>query len=316
MLHGRLAGRDLHEPTNIIVENNTGSTLPALRVVTLDGMGISFPQVRPANPSLYINFGVVYDPIPNGTSGQVCAFGFMRNIDTSAWPNGTLLYSDASGNLTTTVNGGIVAQVVYSHSTYGILYVVTEPDITASAVAWQVTGNAGTSPSANYIGTSDNAGLSIRTNAIERVRISPTGNFGLGISSPEGHFHQKTHTSALSSGLIQWTFSYDTTDSLFHTAETINVNVNEFVRVEVVIAVKETALSKNTGILRRVCGVHNDGLSTDIINDRWLTSEDIKTHNGFRAIFKTSPGALEIQVAGTGGPCHWTGHIIVHRIQG
>ena len=315
MLHGRLAGRDLHEPTNIIVENNTGSTIPALRVVALDGMGTNYPQIRLANPSLYINFGVTYDAIPNNASGQVCAFGFMRNIDTSAWPNGTLLYSDASGNLTATVNGGIVAQVVHSHSTYGILYVVTEPDITASAMAWQITGNGGTNPAVNYVGTSDNAGLSIRTNAIERIRISPTGNFGLGISNPQGHFHQKSHTSPLSSGLIQWTFSFNTTDALYHTVESINVGVNEFVRVEAVIAVKEVLPNKAAGILKRVCGVLNDGTLTYMINNRWMTSEDIKDNNNLRAIFKVSPGSLEVQVAGTGNPCHWTGHITLHRIQ-
>ncbi len=46
---------------------------------------------------------------------------------------------------------------------------------------WKLTGNAGTNVSTNYVGTSDNAGLSIRTNATERIRITAnTGFVGIG----------------------------------------------------------------------------------------------------------------------------------------
>jgi hypothetical protein len=45
---------------------------------------------------------------------------------------------------------------------------------------WTLTGNAGTDVATNYIGTSDNAGLSIRTNATERVRITAAGLVGIG----------------------------------------------------------------------------------------------------------------------------------------
>jgi hypothetical protein len=36
-------------------------------------------------------------------------------------------------------------------------------------VFWALTGNAGTNPSSNYIGTSDATGLSIRTNKTEAI---------------------------------------------------------------------------------------------------------------------------------------------------
>ncbi len=46
---------------------------------------------------------------------------------------------------------------------------------------WSLTGNAGTNVANNYIGTSDAAGLSIRTNATERIRITAqTGFVGIG----------------------------------------------------------------------------------------------------------------------------------------
>jgi len=50
--------------------------------------------------------------------------------------------------------------------------------------AWLLTGNGGTTPSANYIGTTDNQGLSIRTNNVERIRVTNIGNVGVGTSTP------------------------------------------------------------------------------------------------------------------------------------
>lgn len=48
---------------------------------------------------------------------------------------------------------------------------------------WSLTGNSGTT-AANFLGTKDNKALSIRTNNIERMRIMPGGNVGIGINSP------------------------------------------------------------------------------------------------------------------------------------
>jgi hypothetical protein len=41
--------------------------------------------------------------------------------------------------------------------------------------AWNLTGNAGTDPANNYVGTSDAKALSIRTNATERMRLGEDG---------------------------------------------------------------------------------------------------------------------------------------------
>jgi len=46
--------------------------------------------------------------------------------------------------------------------------------------AWALLGNAGTNPSVNYIGTSDNQPLVVRTNAVERLRVFTSGNVGIG----------------------------------------------------------------------------------------------------------------------------------------
>jgi hypothetical protein len=49
---------------------------------------------------------------------------------------------------------------------------------------WNLTGNAGTSPTTNFIGTTDNKDLAIKTNNTERMRITATGKVGIGIAAP------------------------------------------------------------------------------------------------------------------------------------
>jgi hypothetical protein len=55
---------------------------------------------------------------------------------------------------------------------------------TADNADWNLTGNAGTSPATNFIGTSDNQALAIRTDNIEKVRVTAAGNVGIGTTSP------------------------------------------------------------------------------------------------------------------------------------
>jgi|GEM_PF-1568530 len=49
---------------------------------------------------------------------------------------------------------------------------------------WQVKGNTGTSISTDFVGNTDNVDLAFRTNNLERLRISKTGNVGIGNTTP------------------------------------------------------------------------------------------------------------------------------------
>jgi len=49
---------------------------------------------------------------------------------------------------------------------------------------WSLTGNSGTT-SANYLGTSDNTSLRIKTKNVQRVIIDSLGNVGIGTTSPK-----------------------------------------------------------------------------------------------------------------------------------
>jgi hypothetical protein len=57
------------------------------------------------------------------------------------------------------------------------------PFMSASS-GWLTSGNSGTNVSNDYLGTSDNQALAIRTNNVERLRILSSGEIGIGVTTP------------------------------------------------------------------------------------------------------------------------------------
>jgi hypothetical protein len=67
---------------------------------------------------------------------------------------------------------------------------ITGPQGTpGSQDAWSLTGNAGMSPATNFIGTTDAQDWVVKTDNTERLRVTSSGNVGVGISTPNGTFH-------------------------------------------------------------------------------------------------------------------------------
>ena len=119
---------DKYQSSRVLVENNTGSTIPAFKVVQLSGMGTTYPQVVVGSPSSPA-FGLTIKPVLNSSAAVVYCLGFVYGIDTSAWTSGTLLYCDASGNLATvpvSVGDQPIALCVNQDSVSGILYVLVQ----------------------------------------------------------------------------------------------------------------------------------------------------------------------------------------------
>jgi hypothetical protein len=55
---------------------------------------------------------------------------------------------------------------------------------TVTTTGWNITGNTGTTPATNFIGTADSQSLAIRTNNTEKLRVTPDGNVGIGNAAP------------------------------------------------------------------------------------------------------------------------------------
>lgn len=84
---------------------------------------------------------------PQGTQGPTGPTGSASyNLTFTSNPDGTYSLTDDGGTLTTTSG------------------------------SWLTTGNAGTNPAANFVGTTDNQDLAIRTNNTEKMRVLANGD--------------------------------------------------------------------------------------------------------------------------------------------
>jgi hypothetical protein len=108
-------------------------------------------------------------------------------------PNVTLSATD----LATPVSSPATSLLVYNTNTAGSGPTAVSPGfyywngsqwvrLLGGGEAWLLTGNYGTDPAVNFLGTTDAQPLVIRTNNTERMRVTASGNVGIGTSSPIG----------------------------------------------------------------------------------------------------------------------------------
>jgi hypothetical protein len=117
------------------VRNSTGSTIPNGTVVGFAGAASDALEVAPyladgTSPSLYILGIMTHDLPDSGDKGYCTVWGFVRDVNTSAFSVGDILYASPSvaGGLTnvkpTAPNNVIaVAACVVSNATAGVIFV-------------------------------------------------------------------------------------------------------------------------------------------------------------------------------------------------
>lgn len=66
------------------------------------------------------------------------------------------------------------------------------------ASGWSITGNSGTTPGTNFIGTTDYQDLRIRTNNFDRLTITREGNVGIATTNATGRFQTKLNNGEFS----------------------------------------------------------------------------------------------------------------------
>ena len=145
---------DRFQSSRVIVENNTGATIPALTLVKLNGMGTSYPQVIVGSPSAPL-FGITTQSLLNSNIGLVYTLGFLMGVNTNSWAAGTLLYCDPSGALTTSpvsVGDQPVAASVKQDAQFGILYIFIQTNQYHGSLATTLSGDV-TGSGTNSIAT-------------------------------------------------------------------------------------------------------------------------------------------------------------------
>lgn len=132
---GGVVNLQIGQENVIRVTNNSGSAMSNGDVVYVSGGLANKPTVALADADNVATSGVIgvlTEDIANNASGYVTTFGLVRDIDTSSFSAGQLLWlSQTAGNLTSTrptqpAIGVVTAICISSHATEGIILVKTQ----------------------------------------------------------------------------------------------------------------------------------------------------------------------------------------------
>ncbi len=66
---------------------------------------------------------------------------------------------------------------------------IVETPSGSGTAGWGLTGNAGTNPATQFIGTTDAQGLAFKTNNVERISVESGGDVGIGITTADSKLH-------------------------------------------------------------------------------------------------------------------------------
>jgi hypothetical protein len=128
---------------------------------------------------------VTLNGIAAGEDGMVLilytalATTLVINNESASATVGNRIATHTGATVTITARGGV--SMVYDAllSTWRVFGFADENS------TWNSKGNAGTTASSNFIGTTDAQGFAVRTNNLDRIRVASGGNVGVGTVSPD-----------------------------------------------------------------------------------------------------------------------------------
>ena len=149
----------------------------------------------------------------------------------------------------------------------------------AGSTDWKTTGNAGTVAGTNFIGSTDAIDFVTKTNNTERMRITSTGNMGIGVTAPTSMIH--------SAGSIALPIVSGTSDITLD-------NTHSIVRIDASTGDKTITLPAASSANGRIYSV----VKSDISANKLIFSSTIQG-SGFTFTQVNIPGEYKIQSDGT-----------------
>lgn len=180
-------------------------------------------------------------------------------------------------------------------------------------IAWELNGNVDTDPNIDFLGTVDNKPLVIRTNNIEKLRITEDGRIGIGESDPQSHVHIKSHTGYPGSGLRIDTFVMSSDDLNYNTIYSFTIPNFSTALITITFVGRED-INERCGFKRTIT-IYRQGGIAQVIQPKWQSDYTMKSNKDFNVDYNIVMDTIHFRVKNANAlETHWTGHIEIELI--
>jgi len=174
---------------------------------------------------------------------------------------------------------------------------------------WLLTGNTGTDPSTNFIGTTDAKPIIIRTNNLPVGQFDSNGRFGIGAHSPRAPLDIKPYSGYRDSGLRIEPFALNSSTTSPSMAYAITMTNNQVVKVKFNVTCRQSDGS-NRATFTRSALFYKEGGNVQMQGPTWQSDLTIKSNNSFDVSCTLGVNTIIFNVKNASNTLtYWSGHV-------
>jgi len=188
-------------------------------------------------------------------------------------------------------------------------------DVNVSNSTWATSGNTGTDPLINFIGTTDAKPLKIRTNNNPIAQFDENGRLGLGPDSPLSTLHLKPFIGYNESGLRIDSFAMTTSNTSYNDAYALTLTNNSIVKVTIQMTGRQSDGQARASFTRSGL-FYKEGGNVLLQGKAWQSDFTSKSDSLFDIKYTLGTNSIVFKVkAANTMDTYWTGNIQVEVLK-
>jgi hypothetical protein len=184
-----------------------------------------------------------------------------------------------------------------------------------SITAWERTGNTGTNPATDFLGTTDANALKIRTNNNPVAQFDVNGRLGLGADAPASPLHIKPYSGYAGSGTQLDSFAVTTNDTNLNNIYSLLLQDGSAVKVTFEVTGRQGDGAQRTSFTRSAL-FYKEGGNVLIEGATWQSDFTAKSTPAFDIKYTLGINTVTFKVrAANASATYWIGNIKIEALK-